>query len=123
MQHPSAVHQRVFLLQEVSETVELLEPGAGVMLAVRAMIWHLDRDGVLDRVRTVVCAERDPGDPGAEERASCQALPSSTGKKVASGRVHPGQQAAVANAFSLAGYHGPLRSAGPRHGGLGTVRS
>jgi len=70
VQHLSAVHQRVFRLQEVSETVELLEPGVGVMLAVRGMTWNLDRDGVLDHVLAVVCAERDPGDPGAEECAS-----------------------------------------------------
>ena len=29
MQHLSAVYQRVFGLQEVGETVELLEPGVG----------------------------------------------------------------------------------------------
>ena len=74
MQHLSAVHQRVFRLQEVSETVELLEPGVGVMLAVRGMTWNLDRDGVFDHVLAVICAERDPGDPGAEERASCLVL-------------------------------------------------
>ena len=35
VQHLSAVDQRVFGLQEVRETVELLETGIGVMLAVR----------------------------------------------------------------------------------------
>ena len=54
VQHLSAVHQRVFRLQQISETVELLEPGVGVMLAVRGMIWDLDRDGVLDHVRTLM---------------------------------------------------------------------
>ena len=35
VQHLSAVHQRVFRLQQVGQAVELLEPGIGVMLAVR----------------------------------------------------------------------------------------
>jgi len=35
VQHLSAGDQRVFGLQEVRETVELLETGIGVMLAVR----------------------------------------------------------------------------------------
>src|SRR5262249_1584149 len=45
--------------------------GVGVMLAMRGMTWNLDRDGVLDHVLAIVCAERNPGDPGAEECTSC----------------------------------------------------
>jgi hypothetical protein len=70
VQHLSPVDQRVFGLQEVRETVELLETGIGVMLAMRGMTWHLDRDDVLGHVPAIICAERDLGDPGAEERAS-----------------------------------------------------
>jgi hypothetical protein len=70
VQHLSPVDQRVFGLQEVRETVELPETGIGAMLAVRGMTWHLDRDDVLGHVLAIICAERDLGDPGAEERAS-----------------------------------------------------
>lgn len=41
------------------------------MLAVRGMARNLDRDDVFDHVLAVVGAERDPGDPGAEEGAPC----------------------------------------------------
>src|SRR5262249_49381041 len=69
VQHLSPVHQRVFWLQQVSEAVGLLEARISVVLAVRGMTGNLDRDGVLDHVLPVVGAERDPGDPGAEECA------------------------------------------------------
>lgn len=42
----SAVDERVLRLQEIGETVELLETRIGVMLAVRSVTWHLDRDDV-----------------------------------------------------------------------------
>ncbi len=74
VEYLSAVHQRVFWLQQVGQAVELLEPGVGVMLAVRGMTWHLDGDDVLGHVQPVVGAERDPGDPAAEECASCLVL-------------------------------------------------
>ena len=53
VQHLSPVDQRVCGLQEVRETVELLETGIGVMLAMRGMTWHLDRDDVLGYVRAI----------------------------------------------------------------------
>ena len=91
VQHLSAVHQRVSRLQQVGETVELLEPGAGVTLIVRGMTGNRDRDGVLDHVLTVVGAEREPGDPGAEERArpggDCPRAGSDGGRPVR--RRHP----------------------------------
>jgi hypothetical protein len=34
------------------------------------MTWRLDRDDALDHVPEIIGAERDLGDPGAEERAS-----------------------------------------------------
>jgi len=74
VQHLSAVHQRVFRLQQVGQAVELLEPGIGVMLAVRGMTGNLDRDDVLGHVVPVVRAERHPGDPGAQESAPCLVL-------------------------------------------------
>ncbi|MBV9092615.1 MAG: hypothetical protein JO132_01860 [Streptosporangiaceae bacterium] len=70
MQHLPAVDQRVFWLQQVGETVELLEPRIGVMLAVRGVTGNLNRDDVLGHVLAVVCAERDPGYPGGNEGAS-----------------------------------------------------
>ena len=70
VQHFSAVHQRIFGLQQVGEPVELLEAGVRVMLAVRGMTGNLDRDGVFDYVLALVCAECDAGDPGADECAS-----------------------------------------------------
>ena len=75
MQYLSAVDQRTFWLQQIGHPVELLKAGIGVMLAVRGMIWNLDRDGVFDHVLAVVRSERDPGDPGAEECASCLLIP------------------------------------------------
>jgi hypothetical protein len=46
-----------------------LEPGISVMFAVRGVTGHLHDDGVFGHVLAVVCAERNPGDPGAEESA------------------------------------------------------
>ena len=70
MQYLSSVDQWVFRLQQVGESVELLEAGIGVMLAVRGVVRDLDRDDVLGHVLAVVRAERNPGDAGAEEGAS-----------------------------------------------------
>lgn len=50
MQYFSAVDQRVLRLQEIGETVELLEARIGVMLAVRGVTRHFDRDDVLGDV-------------------------------------------------------------------------
>ena len=62
VQHLSAVHQRVFRLQQVGQAVELLEPGIGVMLAVRGMTGNLDRDDVLrDRADRCVIMVVLPG--------------------------------------------------------------
>jgi len=49
----------MFGLQQVGETVELLEAWVGVVLAVRPMTWDVDRDGVLDDVLAVIRAEGD----------------------------------------------------------------
>src|SRR5215472_9588548 len=65
-----AVHEWVFGLQQVGETVELLKPRIGVMFAMRGMTGHLHDDGVFGHVLAVVRAECHPGDPGAEESAS-----------------------------------------------------
>src|SRR5260370_9021338 len=40
------------------------------MFAGGGVTGHLTGDGVFGQVRGVVCAERNPGDPGAEESAS-----------------------------------------------------
>src|SRR6516225_5677369 len=74
VQHLSAVYQRVLGLERVGEPVELLEPGVGVVRAVLGMAGDLDGDHVLDDVLTPVGAEGSPGDPGAEEGASCLVL-------------------------------------------------
>jgi len=74
VQHLSAVHQRVLGLQRVSEAVEFLEPGIGVVLAVLGVTWELDGDDVLGYVLALVRAERGTGDPGADEGASCLVL-------------------------------------------------
>jgi len=60
MQYLTAVDQRVLRLQEISQPVELLESGIGVVLTVRRMAWHLDRDDVLGYALAIVRSERDP---------------------------------------------------------------
>ena len=74
VQHLSSVDQRTFGLQQVGKTVELLEPGIGVVLAVRGVTWDLNHDGVLHHVLAVVRAERYPGNAGTEEGTSCLVL-------------------------------------------------
>jgi hypothetical protein len=74
VQHFSCADQRVFGLQPVGETVELPEPGIGVVLAVRGVSGDLNRDGVLRHVLAVARAERRPGNAGAEEGPSCLVL-------------------------------------------------
>ena len=74
VQHHTSVDQRIFGLQQVGKTVELLEPGIGVMLAVRGVTWDLNDDGVLHHVLAVVRAERYPGNAGTEEGTSCLVL-------------------------------------------------
>jgi EmrB/QacA subfamily drug resistance transporter len=69
VQHLSAVHERVLGLKRVGETVELLEPGVGVVLAVLGVGRDLDDDDVLGHVLPLVGAERRTGDPGADKRA------------------------------------------------------
>jgi hypothetical protein len=72
VQDLSAVHQRLLGLERVAETVELLEPGVGVVLAVLGVAGDLDGDDVLGHVRAIVGAERGAGDPGADEGAGLQ---------------------------------------------------
>ena len=70
VRHLSAVHQRILRLERVSEPVELLEPGIGVVLAVLGVTGNLDGDDVLGDVVTPVSAECGTEYPGADEGAS-----------------------------------------------------
>jgi len=70
VQHLSAVHQRILRLERVGETVELLEPGIGIVLAVLGVTGNLDGDDVLGDVITPVGAEFGTKYPGADEGAS-----------------------------------------------------
>ena len=67
VRHLSAVHQRILQLERVSEPVELLEPGIGVVLAMLGVTGNLDGDDVLGDVLTPVGAECGTEYPGADE--------------------------------------------------------
>ena len=69
VRHLSAVHQRILRLERVSEPVELLEPGIGVVFAVLGVTGNLDGDDVLGDVLTPVGAEGSTEYPGADEGA------------------------------------------------------